>query len=387
MKNNQILNNKEFHKLIGGLKKISKDEKKLNLEILKVMTDQSIKKEFIELELEVFSKSYPDSLEYVNKYLQILTSIKMEKAKHWKAHGYKTSAQAEKEIKSQLEEYTLKLKLIYIPLIIEEKIKLDELMEKLKINLKELSSLLETYKEIITTSDLRKRLPVFVDNIPINISTVLANEIINYNLTKKEFFEKYGMEIKKFDPKKASVQDEYYQIMNDNIQINKESYDQYQIDLIDKMGVYLKQGIPVEDKCIPFTMLDYYSLTSFMPEQIIGNLSKIKIADRTLSENKSRALSFLKSQTIGRKIKDAKEIVSQNISFVIQGKKVEIDQNIAEKVLQQFSDNNIPFDNEMIFIALQRYARQQPIMPLLQNNKKVQVEKSNNKLLIKQKNK
>jgi len=81
MKNNQILNNKEFHKLIGGLKKISKDEKKLNLEILKVMTDQSIKKEFIELELEVFSKSYPDSLEYVNKYLQILTSIKMEKAK------------------------------------------------------------------------------------------------------------------------------------------------------------------------------------------------------------------------------------------------------------------------------------------------------------------
>ena len=135
--------------------------------------------------------------------------------------------------------------------------------------------------------------------------------------------------------------------------------------LANYIGPMIKDGIAFDDEVINFTMLDYYCITKMDIHNIIGF-----IRPKDGYDNRNPYYSFIagfieKESLLVREIDNPMDIFKQRNAFIINGKRFEPTLNDIQEIFNLFDQYNIPKFNKLIYIALYRIARNDPILPLI----------------------
>lgn len=366
MNHYSLENETDYIQLIGGLSNPTPEEKIENIKQIETAIKNMKAGQITKLKIEVFAKTYPEGLEYFKKYYNLLFELKLKSIEGWHNNQYKTSEEARKEVNLELCLYRKKIAMIYLPLVLEGKMEFKQYINKMGMETKTVINILKFYQKILETPEYQEAQSI----PPINPQLIPETILSKMNLFPTEVCKNNEITTQSSNDslKVNSSHDE-----DKELQTTVENYYQYQLELVNIMGNYLIEGIIFEGKKINFTMLDYYSITAEEPKDLMSFLNRTRYKDRATAQKRSKVLDFLRKQDIGLKIYNAKEIAQQNISFIIQGNRVDITEEVAQSILDLFTENHIPFDNVIIYSALQRYARQHPIFPLLLNqNEKVE---------------
>ncbi len=130
----------------------------------------------------------------------------------------------------------------------------------------------------------------------------------------------------------------------------------------------IKNGITVDDKKMHFTMLDYYTL---IKENAYDILSKMKRRYYKDPQRNSYLRDFIEREgCVVRIIDTPEEILEQKNSFIINGKRYTPDLDDIMMIFNLFDENNIPRYSRLVYIALNRIARDEVILPLLSQEEK-----------------
>lgn len=361
----RICHNNDFKKMIGGIP-VNKEEKEINLAIIKEAINKNNNGIKTNIEREVFAKSYPESLNYVKEYYDSLLNVSAINSTGWKNHRYTSKEKSLRLWKRKLEHEKKLTVMIYAPILIETDTKLKEYVNIFGITLKDISNILNHYKIIrseikITIKDFQE------DNSKYEMAQIIANEVFNNNMKKDDICKKYKIGPQTFDNYikllKETDEKEYNKIIK-KLKDNDDNYYQFLSILVEKIGNYINKGIEVEEEKIPFTMLDYYCITKIPPNKLLGYIKRVNFTSKEESINKSYLTHFLvKNKDVGPFVTTEK-LINQGIVFIIKDKIIEIDEKISDEVLELLSKEQIPLNHRIVYSALQRYARGYPILPL-----------------------
>ena len=374
----RICHNNDFKKMIGGIP-VNKEEKEINLAIIKeaiIKNNNGIK---TNIEREVFAKSYPESLNYVKEYYDSLLNVSAINSTGWKNHRYTSKEKSLRLWKRKLENEKKITIMIYAPILVESDSKLKEYVNTFGITLNDISNILNHYKLIESETNLRIK-NLKDDNTKYKMAKIIANEVFNNNMRKEDICKKYKIGTKAFDSYinlLKEIDEKEYNKLIIKLKDNDDNYYQFLSVLVEKLGNYINKGIEVREEKIPFTMLDYYCITKITPNKLLGYIKRVNFTSKEESINKSYLTHFLnKNKNVGPFVTTEK-LINQGIVFIIKDKIIEIDENISDEVLELLSKEQIPLNHRIVYSAFQRYARGYPILPLKENElKKEQQEES-----------
>ena len=141
---------------------------------------------------------------------------------------------------------------------------------------------------------------------------------------------------------------------------------EYADSLVVYFGSLIKNGIIYHNTKIPFTMLDYFSVTDININSLASVIRKKKIERTHINSMYKNAFLYF-VQLEGRlicEVNDADVILKQNNIFIVNGEKYLPTKNDVEEIFTILDENSIPKDSRLIYNALHRKALNCPVLPL-----------------------
>ncbi len=137
--------------------------------------------------------------------------------------------------------------------------------------------------------------------------------------------------------------------------------------LANYIGYLIQGGILINDIKLPFTMLDYYTLTK---EDILYVARGVRNLKKDRSYFESLIIStFLKfANTNGylyHIVNDINEVIDEHNCFIINNVRITPNVYDIEEIFNMFENYNIPKYDKLIYTALTRKAHGYPILPLI----------------------
>lgn len=358
--------NIDIHSLIGGIE-VTKEEKEKNLKLINEAIIKNNKGELpLELDKEIFAKSYPESLNLIKKYYDSLYNARVANIKIWDGNNYVNRNQKMEYFKSKKNKELLDALIIFMPIIIEKD--LMEIKKLLGIRTYQINALFDRYKKIINENSNS------INQIEEEYAKKIYEEIVINGMTKKEFCHKYKVSndnLDKYIDTLKNINEEYYNelkfILNENI---VKEY-KFLKELTLKIGFFSKNKIQIninnEEILIPFTMLDYYCLTNYSPKTVIQFINNLKNFNSDSKENlikRSYARQILQFNLEKNQPTTKEKILTTGMAAGREGNVIKITEEICDKIFELFDKENIPQYKFLIEKAFYRYALNQPILPL-----------------------
>ena len=147
---------------------------------------------------------------------------------------------------------------------------------------------------------------------------------------------------------------------------------EYANSLVNYLGLLIKNKIMVNDIKIPFTILDYFSITDIDIYALSKIIKKFKI-NRSYYESmyKNAFLRFAEVEgPLTKIIAEVDDILDEHHAFIINGVKYVPTEEDIIKIFELFDEYDIPKYNKVIYCALHRIALGCPILPLLNEEEK-----------------
>ena len=143
-------------------------------------------------------------------------------------------------------------------------------------------------------------------------------------------------------------------------------------DLSIMLGKLIRKGIIVDDVKMPFTALDYYSITDLSPRDAYS-LIKANYYPLSKEETTYRSLFLYfcmnKGDSITSLESTEEDILNEHNVFINDNVRYEPTIEDISKIFELFEDNNIIKNHRLIYTALYRYSKNLPILPLISNAK------------------
>lgn len=138
------------------------------------------------------------------------------------------------------------------------------------------------------------------------------------------------------------------------------------------IGNLISNGIMLDDIKMPFTALDYFSITNLNPKEVY---SIIKANYYHLPKEdaiyRSLFLQFCinKIDNITQLESTEEDILNEHNVFINNDVRYEPTMEDISKVFELFENNNITKNHRLIYTALYRYSKDLPILPLISDAK------------------
>lgn len=365
-----VLNSREFALLIGGME-VSSKEKEKNLSIIKeaiISNNQGNKP--IKIENQTFARSYPESLELVKQYYDSLFNAEVANIKGWDGYQYINRYEAKKRAQSRIKREMIETLIIFAPLFIEEEI--IAIKTKFGISTIEVGSLLNNYKKIIT---YRSRImDLGEEQEKYRIAQTIYQELVINGITKQEFCIRFNIAnetVDRYIELLKIIDKQLYDEVRNKLKNNSTKRYNSLKHLTIKIGTHCKNRLEVNTPNgvikMPFTMLDYYSLTNYEPKDLlkfINNSNNFDINNKEEMNIRSYARKFLQNnQNLGGFVSEETVLKTR----LVAGKEdnlVQMNEEICKEIFMLFSKENIPNYRPLVEKAFYRYAVEQPILPI-----------------------
>lgn len=359
---------------IGG-KPATDAQKKVNLELIDQAIVNNVNGKLTMISNDVFAHSYPDSVDKITEYYHSVIYF----YKHFR-YGCTKSVFGSKHPKelakiAEAKEKYYNTSLIYGPLLEKN---MDDYIDKFDIPLETMERLLNYYK----VYSFRKNAPFLGYNETKARYTV--SKLGNQNM------EKIGDLLAKQLLQGKSIKDlcDHYQISEDRFktyihcisnpetiekinQIKSNIQDKKQMkintipELVNQIRTYILRGIPYEVETIPFTLLDYLSLTDIAIREVYdyllknpsnGNLAKVDAIIKKMCQKAKLSQVPMNPNKFGKE---------DCITFTINGKQeTKYFMDYIPQVFAELNNKNIVADERLVKIALERVVRDEPVFPI-----------------------
>ena len=141
--------------------------------------------------------------------------------------------------------------------------------------------------------------------------------------------------------------------------------------IANNVGRKIVEGKIIDDIKVPFTMLDYYSLynedINYIYHLVRGNRIKGKY---DYYENIFCEF-YEKKAVVNRIIDDPIEILKQRNGFIINGERIIPNLGDIIEIFNAFDNMGVPKINRLIYTALERYVKELPLFPFIEEEKKL----------------
>lgn len=364
--------NSYFKELIGG-KKVSTEEKSKILSEIKDATIKNNNGFLKELSKDKFLKTYPDSIYLLkNYYDSLIFSHKHISGNKLKTYHYYNFGK-NKTWEEVLTADRNAMLMIYAPYLNSLSNKeLSNIAESFNISINDLNDTIIKYKKDFSDSEKDKKSLKASQKYDLEILEQIINDISINNLTEQELETKYKLngetlndyleQLKEFDIKA------YNQII-EKIKLNNEKYIIEMNDLIQILYKYIANGIELEDRKIPFTMLDYYCISNKNIQKISEYINNKDYA-QSVKQFKSRIMQFIVTNKNVGPFESPESFAGKKISLIVKDNKVDFDEKTSSEIINILKDNDIPTNYQIVYTAARRYARGEEILPIKTNTKK-----------------
>lgn len=368
----RVENNKEFQLLIGGITVTSKEKEKNLNKIQEAITKNNQGDETVKISNETFAKSYPESLELVKEYYDSLYHAQVSQLEGWDGVIYIDRQKKATYYQTCIKREMLETLIIFAPELIDKEI--IEIKNKFNISTIEVSSIFNKYKKIIEHVTTIKELGETQEKY--HIAKTIYEEIVINGMTKKEFCQEYKISIPSMNKHielLKEIDERLYQEVKNILEKNSEKRFFILKELILKIGAYCKDKIKVNTQKgveeIPFTMIDYYSMTNYSPETILDFINKstnftssIKTKEEEIYIN--RAKIFLRDNKNIGGIASKEYILKKHMAAGTSNNIVQMNEEICDEIFDLFEKEGIPKNKVLIEKAFYRYALGKPILPI-----------------------
>lgn len=357
--------------LIGGIV-VSNEEKENNLNTIKeAIIKNNQGNNPIRISNKTFAESYPESLELVKEYYDSLYNAEISHIVGWDGFHYKNRSQQEKYYRRITKNEMIRTLVIFVPKLLDKEI--IEIKNKFAISTDEVSSLLNTYKRIINVSNITD---LDEEQEKYRVAKTIYEEIVINGMKKQIFCQEYQISDQSFD--------HYIELLKE---IDKNLYDEVQFvldkniakrydslkNLILKIGIYCKDKITINTENgelkMPFTMLDYYSITNYSPETLldfINSQKKFNSNNREETIAKNCAKKFLLANRDFEPCVSKEYILKNHMAVGKTDNLVQMNKEICDEIFNLFEKEGIPKRKFLVEKAFYRYALGKPIFPLRQ---------------------
>ena len=296
--------------LMGGIK-VSEEEKENNLNKIKnAILNNNSQDKLIKINNETFAKSYPESMQLVKAYYDSVYNNKIANIVGWDGKTYINRPRRIAYYRAQINKSKLETILIFTPQLIDKEVL--DIKSELGITSKEVAYIFKIYKKMINQN---------------NVSNALENNPI------------------------------------------QEGY--YLKDQIVKMGNYCQNKIPVNTPNgvikMTFTILDYYTLIHNSPITTLDFIENSKLFScNTKEENicKNIVKKMLREYRSTEIYISKEQILKNRMAAGTVGHIVEMNEEICDEIFALLDEAKIPKSQEVVEKAFQRYALNQPILPI-----------------------
>lgn len=370
----QVENNKEFQLLIGGIIVTPKEKEKNLNKIQEAIIKNNQGKETIKISNETFAKSYPESLELVKEYYDSLYHAQVSQLRGWDGVIYIDRQKKATFYQTCIKREMLETLIIFVPELIDKEI--IEIKNKFNISANEVSSVFNKYKKIIEHVTTIKELGEKQEKY--HIAKTIYEEIVINGMTKTKFSQEYKISISSMNKHielLKEIDERLYQEVKNTIEKNNEKRFLVLKELILKIGAYYKDKIKVNTQKgvveMPFTILDYYSMTNYSPDTMLNFINKsiefissIKTKEEEIYKN--RAKIFLRDHKNIGGIASKEYILKKHMAAGTRDNIVQMNEEICDEIFDLFEKEKIPKNKALIEQAFYRYALGKPILPLKQ---------------------
>ena len=242
---------------------------------------------------------------------------------------------------------------LFTPIMVRDDV--NELQNTFNINLLDIKKAIENYK---------KQKSYEVKYSDRDVAHLIYREIIAEK-TLEELCKKYKISEKAIHKFLSdNLKPEEYRDVLDRLRFNSTKRFYAIKDTIQILFDLVPTGITTGDKIIPFTLLDYYSITNQKILTILEHVSQIKPNERETAIRKAKVKEFLQKNKlqgsmINREMAERGQetIVNKNGKFQL------ID--YYDEIYETFKEHSIPNYHKLYSIALSRIANNLPVLPLI----------------------
>lgn len=368
----QKINGKKFQSLIGGVS-VTEEEKEKNLNAIKeAIIKNNQGEEPTKISNEIFAKSYPESLELVKEYYDSLYYTKVAHITVWDGQKYINKNKEAASYRTSIKRDMLDTLVIFAPELIGKEI--IEIKRKFNISTNEVAALLNNYKKIM--EHVKKIKDLGEKQEKYHVAKTFYEEIVINGMTKQEFCNQYKISINSLDKHVEllkGIDERIYQEVKDTLGGNSTKRYYGLKELILEMGKYCKNKIQVDTPTgvieMPFTMLDYYSMTNSSPDKLIDFINNprnfnlnINTNDEIMYKNCIRKFLYANKNIGGFASKEF--ILKNHMAIGTSNNMVEMNEEICDELFDLFERERIPKYKKLIEKAFYRYALGKPILPL-----------------------
>ena len=359
-----------FQKLIGGIK-CAEEEKKECLKRINDAINTNNSGTIVKLDKEILLKSYPESIELLNSYYNSLINA-------YQKENNRLHLNNNLKWKTELITDRNTMLFLYIPYLSSLPLdKLEKYMKTFQLSMKQMNNMIMKYKE--SHSEKISKELIEDKKYDLNILKQIVKDILENHYTKSTIEKKYNMsgytfnemieQLKIIDPTANDA-------IAKELQLNSVAYFQQMEKLIPKLYEYIANGIQIENKTIPFTMLDFHCISKKNTHDIIAYLNKNKI-NTNIPHCKNTIINFLNSSKNVGPFVSAESLAKKNLSITIKDKSLDLDLDFCTKIIDYLKENKIPINYNIVYTAARRYANGVEILPLLSIEKRKTQETSN----------
>ena len=136
--------------------------------------------------------------------------------------------------------------------------------------------------------------------------------------------------------------------------------------LLTSIGHYLKNGIPTDERSIPFTELDFYSISNSSPRELYHYLRNMPSREKV--PYYKDLLKYLKQfpEPVTSRIVDRQYYKGRPLLLVVRGGvTVPVRFDDFDRVFSILEEKNIPTTKSNVMTAVTRQALQEDIFPIL----------------------
>ena len=137
---------------------------------------------------------------------------------------------------------------------------------------------------------------------------------------------------------------------------------------IEDLLQYIMTDIKVEGKSLPFTLADYFCVTSVKPNELLAYIRRYKsnmepLYRRVLCMYLGKNLDLGTTMTRER-------VASEKLAYIIDGEEKAVTQEMWEEIFTTYEENNIPTNRNVMNPAARRMVYGYPMLPVLEQREK-----------------
>ena len=374
-------NRKYFADIIGGIK-VSDEEKKECIKLIEDAISQNKSGKVLELNKEILLKAYPDSLDLLKDYYDsLIYAHKIESNSQYRIidPDFRYSSQKWEDILIRDRNVML---LVYAPYLATLSVEdLGKYAKMFALNMRKINDLITKYKRIFSDNIEDKNSLTDDMKYDLNIIRQVVNDILVNNYTKIEMEKKYKLGSATFDTFMEQLKnvdiDSYNQVVA-KLKRNSEEYFFKMNELIPTLYDYIVNGINIGEKKIPFTMLDYYCISNKNGDSVVDFL-KNNANRPDIKPIRNRIFKFFQTNKNVGPFVSAETFAKKNVVIIFNDNRVEFDLELSSNIIDYLKKNHIPTNYQIVYTAARRIAREEPLLPLKDNDYSVDKELDNRK--------